>query len=72
MKLSDYGISQFAATQGARGLVGTPGFIAPEILKYQGREVSRISIITILPCTPLHRSTLTRWIYSHLVCSYMN
>ncbi len=40
VKLSDYGISQFAATQGARGLVGTPGFIAPEILKYQGREVS--------------------------------
>ena len=40
IKLSDYGISQFAATQGARGLVGTPGFIAPEILKYQGKEVS--------------------------------
>ena len=39
VKLSDYGISQFAATQGARGLVGTPGFMAPEILKYHGREV---------------------------------
>ena len=39
VKLSDYGISQFVATQGARGLVGTPGFIAPEILKYQGKEV---------------------------------
>ena len=39
VKLSDYGISQFVATQGARGLVGTPGFMAPEILKYHGREV---------------------------------
>ena len=39
MKLSDLGISQFAATQGARGLVGTPGFMAPEILKYHGKEV---------------------------------
>ena len=40
VKLSDYGISQYVATQGARGLVGTPGFIAPEILKYHGKEVS--------------------------------
>ena len=40
VKLSDYGISQFAAIQGARGLVGTPGFMAPEILKYHGREVT--------------------------------
>ena len=39
VKLSDYGISQFAATQGARGLLGTPGFMAPEILKYHGKEV---------------------------------
>ena len=41
VKLSDYGISQFVATQGARGLVGTPGFMAPEMLKYQGKEVYR-------------------------------
>lgn len=39
VKLSDLGISQFAATQGARGLVGTPAFMAPEILKYHGKEV---------------------------------
>ena len=39
IKLSDLGISQFAATQGARGLVGTPGYMAPEILKYHGKEV---------------------------------
>ena len=38
IKLSDYGISQFASTHGAKGLVGTPGFIAPEILKYHGKE----------------------------------
>ena len=39
MKLSDYGISQYVAKQGALGYVGTPGFIAPEILKYHGKEV---------------------------------
>ena len=38
VKLSDYGISQFASIQGAKGLVGTPGFMAPEILKYHGKE----------------------------------
>ncbi len=51
VKLSDYGISQFAATQGARGLVGTPGFISPEILKYQGREVS----LRYLASIPIYR-----------------
>ncbi len=40
VKLSDYGISQYVAKQGALGYVGTPGFIAPEILKYHGKEVS--------------------------------
>lgn len=39
IKLSDYGISQFVASQGAKGLMGTAGFIAPEILKYHGKEV---------------------------------
>ena len=47
VKLSDYGISQFVATQGARGLVGTPGFMAPEMLKYQGKEVYCMYIITL-------------------------
>ena len=45
VKLSDYGISQYVATQGARGLVGTPGFMAPEILKYHGKEV--LSCVTV-------------------------
>jgi len=39
VKLSDYGISQFASINGVLGLAGTPGFIAPEILKYNGKEV---------------------------------
>ena len=49
VKLSDYGISQFVATQGARGLVGTPGFMAPEMLKYQGKEVYRTLPLTRAP-----------------------
>lgn len=39
VKLSDYGISQFVVTQGVKGFVGTPGYIAPEILRYHGKEV---------------------------------
>ena len=42
VKLCDFGYSQFSTGQGARGLVGTPGFMAPEMLKYQGKEVSII------------------------------
>ena len=38
VKISDYGISQFVTSQGAKGHVGTPGFMAPEILKYLGKE----------------------------------
>ncbi len=61
VKLSDYGISQFVATQGARGLVGTPGFMAPEILKYHGREVGVtidnmqccVNVFVLLPSLPL-------------------
>ena len=48
VKLSDYGISQFVATQGARGLVGTPGFMAPEMLKYQGKEVYKCAIYALI------------------------
>ena len=47
VKLSDYGISQFVATQGARGMVGTPGFMAPEILKYHGKEVSMYMCVCV-------------------------
>ena len=39
VKLCDFGISQFSTGQGARGLVGTPGSMAPEMLKHQGKEV---------------------------------
>ncbi|XP_065901967.1 leucine-rich repeat serine/threonine-protein kinase 1-like [Dysidea avara] len=39
IKLSDYGIGQFASINGLRGFAGTPGFIAPEIIKYHGKEV---------------------------------
>ena len=36
VKLSDYGISQFISTQGAREQVGTPGIVALEMLRYHG------------------------------------
>ena len=39
VKLADYGISQFANLNGLLGFAGTPGFIAPEIIKYHGKEV---------------------------------
>jgi len=38
IKLADYGISRTAALAGIKGLGGTPGFMAPEIEKYVGKE----------------------------------
>jgi len=45
VKLADYGISQFANINGIRGYAGTPGFIAPEIIKYHGKEVYTNKVI---------------------------
>ena len=42
VKLSDFQTSQFVTSQGAKGLMGTAGFIAPEILKYHGKEVRQL------------------------------
>ncbi|KAH9505158.1 hypothetical protein Btru_058854, partial [Bulinus truncatus] len=35
VKLSDYGISKFASIQGLTGLLGTPGYMAPEVMGKQ-------------------------------------
>ena len=40
MKLSDYGISQWANAKGrAKGFGGTEGYIAPEVYRHRGREI---------------------------------
>eukprot|EP00117_Sycon_ciliatum_P037701 scpid3967/ scgid3954/ Leucine-rich repeat serine/threonine-protein kinase 1; Leucine-rich repeats, ras-like domain, kinase protein 1; PARK8-related kinase len=38
VKLSDYGISRVSGTGSVRGLAGTPGFMAPEIVAHSGTE----------------------------------
>lgn len=38
VKLADYGISTTALPTGTKGFGGTPGFMAPEIVKYDGKE----------------------------------
>ena len=38
LKLTDYGISRAVAISGTKGFQGTPGFMAPEIIKYSGKE----------------------------------
>ena len=45
VKLADYGISQFSNIDGLLGFAGTPGYIAPEILKYYGKEVYTNKVI---------------------------
>lgn len=38
IKLADYSISRCVLPTGTKGFAGTPGFMAPEILKYNGEE----------------------------------
>ena len=38
VKLSDYGISRFCSSGGTVGLVGTPGYQAPEIIDGQSYD----------------------------------
>ena len=45
VKLADYGISQFSNIDGLLGLAGSPGYIAPEILKYCGKEIYTNNVI---------------------------
>ncbi len=38
VKLADYGISRSTLPTGAKGFGGTEGFMAPEIVRYNGEE----------------------------------
>ena len=38
VKLADYGISRACLPTGTKGFGGTEGFMAPEIMKYNGEE----------------------------------
>lgn len=38
VKLADYGVSRCVLPSGAKGLAGTPPFIAPEIIQHNGEE----------------------------------
>ena len=37
LKLADYSISRCVLPTGTKGFAGTPGFMAPEILKFNGK-----------------------------------
>lgn len=50
VKLSDYGISRVSGIGGVRGMAGTPGFMAPEIVTYGGQEAYTGLVSTLLCC----------------------
>ena len=72
MKLSDYGISQFASTQGAKGLVGTPGFMAPEILMYYGKEAYNEKVDIFSFAMLIYEMITFRLPFEHLTPSQAN
>ncbi|XP_019849257.1 PREDICTED: leucine-rich repeat serine/threonine-protein kinase 1-like [Amphimedon queenslandica] len=72
VKLSDYGISQFASTQGAKGLVGTPGFMAPEILMYYGKEAYNEKVDIFSFAMLIYEMITFRLPFEHLTPSQAN
>ena len=45
IKISDYGISKFTTAQGMVGMVGTPGYMAPEIMDGQAYNEKVIGVL---------------------------
>lgn len=72
VKVSDYGISQFASTQGAKGLVGTPGFMAPEILMYYGKEAYNEKVDIFSFAMVIYEMITLRVPFEHLTPSQAN
>ena len=47
VKVADYGISRAVLPTGAKGVGGTPGFTAPEILKHAGRGTYTEKVLSL-------------------------
>ena len=56
LKIADLGISRIMSPGGTMGFKGSPGFMAPEILKYVGMEAVTEKVYT---CIYVTRSTNT-------------
>ena len=72
VKISDYGISQFVTSQGAKGHVGTPGFMAPEILKYLGKEAYNEKVDIFSYAMVMYEMITLRVPFEHLTPNQAN
>ena len=63
VKLADYGISRPTLPTGAKGFGGTEGFMAPEIIKYNGEEVPNLFVF----CPPPHTQVSKRCVEARKV-----
>ena len=71
IKIADYGISRQTAPSGSKGFGGTEGFMAPEIIRYNGEEeyTEKVSKIKYLQASCANK-TLFRLIVSRLACLF--
>ena len=58
VKLADYGISRLSLPTGAKGFGGTEGFMAPEIMRYNGEEEYTEKVNRSLTNPKLSQSTV--------------
>ena len=61
VKIADMGISRRLTPGGVMGFKGSPGFMAPEILKYVGTEAVTEKVRTE-QCSSLHIATMTAYL----------
>jgi hypothetical protein len=55
VKIADLGLAADAKTAAAAGIAGTPGFIAPEMIKRTGYD-TKVRLTTTLPHTAQHNT----------------
>lgn len=74
IKIADYGISRVTMPSGTKGFGGTEGFMAPEIMKYNGEEEYTEKVKRNLEVIELsiNWNSCYRWIVSRLECFCTN
>lgn len=73
IKIADYGISRVTLPSGTKGFGGTEGFMAPEIMKYNGEEeyTEKVCCLGFFELICVYTFTI-RWIVSRLECFCTN
>ena len=73
VKLADLGISALVGPIGFQRKSATPTYVAPEVIKYSGKEPLTEKVIDdmFIPGTCVYTGLFTRLMFTHLECHCM-